>query len=146
MIQDSTKKQEIEDDWKGVRSFQSRIQAHLNISDGMGTVGATHQLRNISHNLVLLFAFSVLETTLKQLRDEKVFKEKSNRLKALMHSSKSSIPWQDFDLIDDAREDRNKVAHDKVIIERDRCWGYIDGIENELILWKVVSNKTPFNH
>jgi len=146
MIQDSTKKKEIEDDWKGVRSFQSKIQAHLNISGAIGTVGATHQLRNISHNLVLLFAFSVLETTLKQLRDEKAFEEKNNGLKALMYSSKSSIPWQDFDLIENAREDRNKVAHDQVILERGKCWKYIDGIEDELVSWKIVSNKIPFNH
>jgi hypothetical protein len=146
MIKDSTKKQEIEDDWKGVRSFQSRIQTHLNISGGIGSIGATHQLRNISHNLVLLFAFSVLETTLKQLRDENVFKEKNNGLRGLMYSSKSSVPWQDFGLIDNARENRNEVAHDQVILERDECWEYIDGIENELVSWKVVSNRIPFNH
>ncbi|MDH3689459.1 MAG: hypothetical protein OEU36_08265 [Gammaproteobacteria bacterium] len=146
IIQDNAKKHEIEDDWKGVRSFQSRIQAHLNISGGIDSVGATHQLRNISHNLVLLFAFSVLETTLKQLGDEKVFRGKTNGLKALMYSSKTNIPWQDFDLIDKAREERNKVAHDQEILERGECWRFIDGIENELLSWKVISNKIPFNH
>ena len=78
MIQDNSIKQEVEDEWQGVRSFQSRIQRHLNASGGMGRVGATHQLRNISHNLTLLFAFSVLETVLKQLRDEGVFGERRN--------------------------------------------------------------------
>ena len=129
-----------------MRSFQSRIQAHLNISGGIGFVGATHQLRNISHNLVLLFAFSVLETTLKQLRDENVFNERKNGLKSLMYSSRSSIQWQDFNLIDHAREERNKVAHDQVILERGKCWEYINGIENELVLWSIISNKIPFNH
>lgn len=118
MIQDNLIRQDIEEEWKGVRSFQSRIQAHLNMSNGIGSVGATHQLRNISHNLTLLFAFSVLETTLKQLMDENVFNESRNGLKALMDSSKANVPWQDFSLIDAAREERNKVAHDQEILER----------------------------
>lgn len=146
MIQDNVKKQEIEDDWRGVRAFQSRIQVHLNIAGGEGAVGATHQLRNISHNLVLLFAFSVLETTLKQLRDEKAFEEKRNGLKALMYSSKTNLSWQDFDLIDTARDERNKVAHEQKILERAECWKYIDGIESELVLWSVVSSRIPFGH
>lgn len=129
-----------------MRSFQSRVQAHLNASGGVGSVGATHQLRNISHNLVLLFAFSVLETTLKQLRDEKVFEEQKNGLKSLMHSSKSNLSWLDFDLIDKARDERNKVAHDQKILDRSECWIYIDGIESELVSWNVVSNKIPFDH
>jgi hypothetical protein len=95
---------------------------------------------------VLLFAFSVLETTLKQHRDDKVFEEKRNGLKSLMHSSKSKLSWLDFDLIDKARDERNKVAHDQKILERGECWMYIDGIESELVSWNVVSNKIPFDH
>lgn len=146
MIQDPSIKQEVQEEWDGVRSFQSRIQAHLNISGGIGSTGATHQLRNISHNLTLLFAFSVLEKTLKQLRDEGVFQEKDNRLKKLMYSSKNRVPWQDFSLIDKAREDRNKVAHQQGILERAECWKYIDGIEKELVTWKVIVNPKPFTH
>ncbi|MDY6970370.1 MAG: hypothetical protein SVR08_17190 [Spirochaetota bacterium] len=96
--------------------------------------------------MTLLFAFSVLERTLKQLRDENVFTERLNRLKALMDSSQTNIPWQDFTLIDEAREERNKVAHDQKILERGECWRYIDGIEDELVAWKVVATKIPFNH
>jgi len=146
MIQDSTIKQEVQEEWDGVRAFQLRIQAHLNVSSGIGSTGATHQLRNISQNLTLLFAFSVLEKTLKQLRDEGLFQEKYSGLKKLMHSSKKVLPWQDFLLIDKAREDRNKVAHQQEILERAECWKYIDGIENELVSWKVVVNPKPFNH
>jgi len=146
MIQNSTIKQEVQEEWDGVRSFQSRLQAHLNISGGIGFTGATHQLRNISHNLTLLFAFSVLERTLKQLRDEGMFQGKYNSLKKLMHSSKSMVPWQDFSLIDKAREDRNKVAHKQKILERSECWKYINGIENELVFWKVIGTPKPFNH
>ena len=146
MIQDHIIKHEIEEEWKCVRSFQSRIQAHLNASGGIGSIGATHQLRNISHNLTLLFAFSVLEKTLKQFRDEDVFLENRNGLKALMNSSRSTIVWQDFSLVDVAREERNKVAHDQVILDRSECWKYIDCIETELVAWQVIPAKIPFNH
>ncbi len=63
-----------------------------------------------------------------------------------MYSSKTNLSWQDFDLIDKAREERNKVAHDQEILERGECWKFIDGIENELVSWNVVSNKIPFDH
>ena len=139
-------KQEIQDEWDGVRSFQLRIQANLNMSGGIGVGGAPHQLRNISHNLTLLFAFSVLEKALKQLRDENVFKESCNGLKALMRSSKTGVQWKNFSLIDKARCERNKVAHDQKILERSDCWKYIDGIERELVSWNVVSKPKPFNH
>ena len=146
MIQDLTIKQEVQEEWDGVRSFQSIIQAHLNVSGGIGSTGATHNLRNISHSLILLFAFSVLERTLKQLRDEGKFQERYNGLKKLMHSSKNSVTWRDFSLVDNAREDRNKVAHLQEILEMADCWKYIDGIEDELVSWKVIANPRPFNH
>jgi hypothetical protein len=92
MIKDSAIKKEIQYDWDGVRKFQTKIQVHLNASIGVIGGGATNTLRNISHNLTLLFAFSVLETVLKQLRDEGVFSEKPNSLKKLMYSSKNVLP------------------------------------------------------
>jgi hypothetical protein len=146
VIRSSTIRTEVQKEWNGVRAFQSRIQAHLNAPSGIGTAGATHQLRNISHNLTLLFAFSVLEKTLKQFRDEGLFLEKTNGLKKLMLASKKILPWQDFELIDTAREDRNRVAHQQKILERAECWKYIDGIENELVSWNVVLNPKQFKH
>jgi hypothetical protein len=146
MIQDPIIKNEIIEEWDGVRSFQSSLQAHLWASGGISSVGATHQLRNISHNLTILFAFSVFERALKQLRDENVFQERNNGLKKLMDSSKNQLPWQDFDLIDKARDDRNMIAHQKKILERGDCWKYIDGIENELVSWGIITNPQIFNH
>lgn len=139
-------KKEIQEDWDGVRKFQSKIQAHLNASGGVIGGGATHQLRNISHNLTLLFAFSVLETVLKQLRDEGVFSEKSNGLKKLMYSSKKGLTWVDFKVADKARNERNKVAHQQETLERADCWKFIDAIEKELISWTIVVNPHVFNH
>ena len=146
MIRDSAIKTEIQEDWNGVRKFQSSIQVNLNASSGVIGVGATNKLRNISHNLTLLFAFSVLEAVLKQLRDEGKFSERSNGLKKLMNSSINGLFWIDFNLVDEAREERNKVAHEQKTLERGDCWKYIDAIEKELMSWNIVVNPHVFTH
>lgn len=146
MIRDAAIKQEIREDWDGVRMFQSRLQAHLNISGGMDSTGATHQLRNISHNLTLLFAFSVFERTLKQLKDEGIYQERSNFLKKLMISSKNNLNWKNYSLVDEAREERNKIAHQQEVLERGKCWEYIDAIEEELLSWNIIEKPKIFKH
>lgn len=146
MIQDKTKLQEYQDEWKGVRSFQAKVQRHLNVPlMGIGGFN-THELRNISHNLVLLFAFSVLEGVLKQLQDEGKFRRTRNLLGEIMAASKSAIQWLDYNKVDKAREDRNDIAHRQTIIERDKCWEYIDAIESELVGWQILSAPIPFKH
>ncbi len=107
---------------------------------------ASHELRNISHNLVLLFAFSVLENVLKQLRDEGAFTERRNVLGKLMDASCSVIPWSNYNLVNDARKERNRIAHQQQIIERGKCWDYVDAIEAELVTWEILSVPIPFNH
>ncbi len=146
MIRDPTIKQQVQEEWDGVRSFQSILQARLNAPGGLAGIGASHGLRNISHCLILLFAFSILEKVLKQLRDEGMFRQQDNRLGKLMYSSKRSVPWRNFPLVDKAREDRNRVAHRQEILERADSWNYIDGIEAELLSWKVIVNPKSFKH
>lgn len=146
MIIDPPILKEIKEEWDGVRLFQSKIQRHLNAAGGIIGGGSTHDLRNISHNLTLLFAFSVLERTLKQLKSEGVFSAKSKGLENLMLGSKSKLPWQDYVLVNKARVDRNKVAHCKKTLERGECWKYIDAIEAELKMWKIVSKPKVFSH
>ena len=91
MIMDPTILKQIKEEWDGVRLFQSKIQRHLNVAGGIIGGGSTHDLRNISHNLTLLFAFSVLERTLKQLKSEGVFSAKSNGLENLMLGVKIQV-------------------------------------------------------
>lgn len=146
MINDDAITQEIQDEWDGVRSFQSRIQASLNMSGGMGSTGAPHHLRNISHNLTLLFAFSVLENALTKLCSQDPSIRTPIGLKALMRSSKKVVEWKNFSLIDTARKERDKVAHKREILDRTDCWKYIDGIESELLAWKLISNPEQFIH
>ena len=108
--------------------------------------GATHAIRDISHNLVLLFAFSVFEDVLKQLKSKKYFTSDNNNLGNLMHKSRNHLPWQDYILVDEAREKRNEIAHDQAIFPRDDCWKYIDAIENELVQWGVIKCQATFQH
>ena len=146
MIQDKVKQADYQKEWNSVRKFQNRIQANLNASGMMFGTGATHAIRDISHNLVLLFAFSVFEDVLKQLKAEKHFTSDNNNLGNLMHGSQNDLPWQNFLLVDEAREKRNEIAHDQTILPRDDCWKYINAIENELVQWGVIKVQVTFQH
>jgi hypothetical protein len=146
MIKDRESQVVYQKEWNSVREFQNKIQRHLNAaSTGIGS-DVTHDLRNISHNLVLLFAFAVIEDVLKQLREDGIFKENSNMVSKLMSSSRTVIPWSNYDLVDEAREKRNEIAHDQKLISRSDCWKYIDAIENELVSWKVIQRQICFKH
>lgn len=146
MIKDQAKVLDYQKDWNGVRDLQNRIQALLNA--GLTGIGGLvpHGLRDISHNLVLLFGFSVLEDVLKQLRDEGQFMEKSNMVGKLMYASRNFISWSDYKLVHDAREKRNNIAHDQKIISRGDCWKYIDAIETELVSWGIIERQKVFRH
>lgn len=147
MIKDQARLGGYQKEWDTVREFQNKIQRHLTATMiGIDAIGASHELRDISHNLVLLFVFSVLEDVLKQLKDEGKFNAKKNSLKCLMDSSKNSLPWQDFELVDEARDKRNSLAHDQTLLPRGKCWCYVDAIEAELISWNVVKSQLIFTH
>lgn len=147
MIQDPTMFQNLRQEWHAVRDTQSMVQRHLNAAASSGGLGVAVNLtlRDVCHSLVILFAFSVLEEVLTQLRDEGNFTSGS-QLGALMHASKSVIPWVDFNLVDKARQERNKVAHDQKILPRGDCWKYIDAIEAELLEWGILSAPIGFKH
>src|SRR5262245_17271475 len=92
---------------------------------------------------MLIAAFSVLEEVLLQLRDERRFMCRDNRLKSLMHGSQPTLPWQDFTLVDQGREDRNKTAHERVWLPHAKSRTYLAAIEAELVAWGVLTSATP---
>ncbi len=146
MIKDRSRLVVYQKEWNSVREFQNKIQRHLSAaSTGIGGV-VSHDLRDISHNLVLLFAFSVLEDVLKQMEAEGIFNEKRNVLGKLMNSSRTVIPWSDYDLVDEAREKRNGIAHEQNLIYRVDCWKYVNAIENELVSWRLIQKQKSFKH
>ncbi len=139
MIRDQSALTDIRSEWAVVRETREMIARNLAASSvGIGSIGPSHQFRNLAYNLCLLFAFSVLEHALLQLRDQGVFSSSSSKLGALIVNSKNALPWQNFVLVDRGRERRNAIAHDRVFIERAECWEYLAAIEAELHAWKIL--------
>lgn len=88
----------------------------------------------------------MLKDALLHMRDEGLFRSGSTQLGALMHKSKSHIHWTDYSLVDDARKDRNRVAHDQLILKRGIVWEYVHAIETELVSWQILSTPIPLRH
>jgi hypothetical protein len=145
MLRDTATLTSLRQQWHGVRNWQMTVQAHLNAGD-MVFGHVSFKLRDITHNLILLFAFSAFEDVLKALRDQGVFSSKTSGLGDMMHSSRTALPWQSFDLVNNAREIRNRIAHDQQVIKRGDIWCYIDALENELLAWGIVSAPPQFKH
>ena len=133
MIRDGAVLDDVRAAWKTVRVAQSMVTTNLNMAGFV--MGA---FRNFAHSLVLLFAYSVLENVLEQLRDEGVLASKSANIGPLMKASKDVLPWCDYALVDQGREQRNRIAHRREFLARAEVWRYIDGIECELIGWRVL--------
>ena len=139
MITDQSALTDIRSEWGVVHKTCDMIARNLAASSfGIGSVGPSHQYRNFGYNLCLLFAFSVLEHALLQLRDEGVFSSSKSNLGALMDAGKKALPWQNFVLVDRGRETRNDIAHKRAFIEREECWKYLAAIEAELLAWKIL--------
>jgi hypothetical protein len=139
MIRDPTALADAQAEWALVRATRERIGANLAASHvGIGAMGTSHAFKNLAYTLWLLFAFSVLERVLIQLHSEGKFTSRSMQLGALMDASKSSLPWQDFALVDEARAKRNDVAHRMAVLGRGDTWRYVEAIEIELRAWAIV--------
>lgn len=141
MVKDQAKLGNIRASWETVRIVQEKVRANLNAAMVIPVLPQTDEFRNLVHSLVLIYAFSVLEDTLLQLRDEGLFACRGRELKRLMEDSKEVLPWVDYAKVDTGRDKRNGVAHRRQYIPRAECWDYIDVIENELVAWKVLPGK-----
>ena len=142
MIIDPTALQDARDGWEFVRSSRNIIVGNCNVASwalGFNQAG----IRDICSNLLLASAFSVLEDVLRQLRDEGKFASNDNRMKPLMRNSRSSLPWVDWPLVDEGRNDRNKSVHARTFLSHAKCRDYIVAIEQELVAWGVLSSATP---
>jgi hypothetical protein len=137
VIKDKSVIKELRESWGTVISTKNTIKAnHVWAFAGGGYTSKT--FRDLSYNLTLLFAFSVVENALLQLRDEGMFSSKFSQLSALMKNSKYKIPWVDYLLIDEARNKRNAIAHKREWIGLELCLSYLDAIEAELVGWGVL--------
>jgi hypothetical protein len=139
MITDPEALKGIRDSWNTVRSLEARIQTTLH--PGLfSLVPAMTNFQEVPDSLLLFFAVSVLETTLKQLRHQKTFFYKGWQLGGLMTASKKALPWQNFKEIQKIKDRRNEVAHDRKFLRNGECAPYLDAIENELLAWHVLEH------
>lgn len=137
MIQDKAILENIRKDWEYARSRRDFIMRQAFINAGTGLVPL--KLMDFANNLALLFAYSVLQGVLAQLRDEGRFVEKRSALGPLMAAGEHKLPWTDFALVDAGREERNKVAHEQKVLPRGDCWKYMDAIEHEFASWGILT-------
>src|SRR3990167_3302645 len=134
MIKDRSVKIELRESWNTVLESKKMIQANIVFAfAGGGYVSKT--FKDLAYSMTLLFAFSVVEKALIQMRDEGSFSCGSSQLGELMKKSRGSINWIDFDGIDQARVNRNEVAHNHKWIDLHVCLEYLDKIELELVNW-----------
>jgi hypothetical protein len=131
--------QEVRDEWKFAIKTQNSIRTTLGFYESIPPQARFDHFSNLTHALVLTFAFSVLEKTLRELRDQGVFNCTRNELKELMNKSRPAISWLNFTNVYEGREKRNDLVHRQGILNRKDTWKYIDAIEKELIGWKVLT-------
>ncbi len=131
--------QSLRDSWATVRILEARIQTTLHA----GLFALVPQMTNfqeVPDSLLLLFAVSVLENTLKKLRDQGVFPSKGQELGRLMQESTGKLCWQNYGKIQEIKNRRNRIAHERVFLRSGQCAEYLDAIENELLAWRVLEH------
>ena len=138
MITDLEVLADVQATWRTVLSTRDFIARNLAGTGTIGGIPPSHEFRNLAYGLCLLFACSVLQDTLSALRCQGAFACGRGELGALLKASRNSLPWTNYDLVFEAKERRNAIAHAQAVIERGDTWRYIDAIEAELRAWRIV--------
>ncbi len=137
MIKDAAELDRVQKEWAVVSDLRGRIK--VNLFAGAGLDGFfSHFLADCANNLPFLHACSVLNETLLQLRDERVFQCKNRTLGALVKAAEHNLTWADYAAVKDIVKKRNELAHEGVLHSREDCWRYISVIETELRGWSVL--------
>ena len=90
-------------------------------------------------NLPLILAFSVLDQVLKELIQQgSVPRPNGGLLGAKMKSARSAIAWQNYNYVECGKDERNAVAHDGKLLDREACLAFVNAIEIELYAWQVL--------
>jgi hypothetical protein len=142
MIKELLALRDAQDGWEFIRGSRNIIVGNCNVATfavGFNQSG----IRDLCFNLLLASAFSVLEQVLRQLRDEGSFRCKPNQLGPMMLNSRSVLAWNDYALIDGARNDRNQSIHGRCYLPHSKCRDYIAAIERQLASWNILSATTP---
>jgi hypothetical protein len=140
MLTDPEALQHIRDSWKTVRILQARINT-IHTPTIFSVVPVADNFREVAESLLLLFATSVLEDTLEKLCDQGVFAQTGLRgFERLMKASIGKLCWQNFGKIQEIKNRRNKVAHERAFPPSDKCAEYLNAIAKQLLAWDVLEH------
>jgi hypothetical protein len=137
MISDPTALQQIRDSWETVRESEKAASLTM-VKAFMSGIPAGTAPAQLFWRLLLIFAYSVFEDALLELRDQGTFASRKSNLKELMDRSKAALAWLNFPLADEGRERRNDVAHRRMQFSPDQCQRYIRCVEAELKQWAIL--------
>ena len=136
MIKDNGRSIQLRTEWYGVRDRQESFRKNVVFAFARGAIN-TGNLAGPIYSLLLLYAFATLQNVLLEIRDQGNFASRAE-LGELFKGSKSKLPWIDYDLVDEGRTMRNKVAHSNFILPPMETFHYLDAIEAELKAFGVV--------
>lgn len=60
-------------------------------------------------------------------------------LKKKMEASRTNMTWKDYDLVNEGRDSRNKVAHKAALVDKTECIKYVRAIEDEFKAWNLLN-------
>ena len=134
MIKDSHALENIRKTWNTIKKLEAEIETNTTAAFVYG-VPQTKDFLKLSNNLNLVFAYSVLEDVIRQLKIEKVIVRESDNLKKLLETSQEVLNWSNYQKVINGLDARNDIAHERIFIEISDCKKYIDTIEDEFINW-----------
>jgi len=134
VIKNATVNTEIAQSWAVVRKMSSSSY----MSRACGNSIIQYARPDDSYSLPFILAVSVLEQVLNELIAQGKFRCKSWKLGPKMAASRAHLPWQDYGTVDSGREERNRLAHEGMLLPKNDCLKYIDAIEHELKYWRVL--------
>ena len=142
MITNATVLNDVQKAWENVRIYEAMVDTHTGGPpfDSLGMI-TSPEYTKLTYSLLVFLAFSVLEDVLKELHKQGTFKTEADNLKSLMDASRSCLPWRDFGAVENARNRRNEVAHDRKLLGPTTCKEYLHLIEDEFVSWKVLQHK-----
>ena len=146
MIKNAETLASIRESWRTVRTLEGMIRTNTNSGAIFTLIPAATGFANIPESLLLLFAMSVLEDALRQLRDEEVFNCSRNELKQLMDASHGQLRWLNFDAVNVIRDRRNRVAHRREFLAPGQCQADIATIAQELLSWGVLDKDAKIDY
>ena len=145
MVEDQEVLESVRAQWANARKMEQRMKVLTNVG-GFLPIPLPNPVRDVGHNLVLLFGFEpfaeVLYEFVKQgtitLQGENPQESKQRKIKRILKNGKDQVEWQDWDLIDTINKARNDVAHGRTVLGRGQCWQYLDALEHQLRAWGIL--------